>query len=260
MASYNMVLLSQIAAATAAVGFYEIKVNEQQDAQQLVADHYIEVNPQVLPSGNYAARTTELGSKTALANSAVKPSAAAPAGAVPHPTPKPSSFVIETGVPMPPTTERKSRIGAATYPFATMEIGASFHVPATPDKPDMAKSFASTVSSASDRLYPKQFKALPRTAAEEPQHGPGVRIWRVVDATGPKPAKVPRGPRKGHAAAAGGAGQATAGQAAATPAVPAWSPPTAPAAAPFEAAGAVPAWGAPAGGVPYQFPSADDEE
>ena len=59
-----------------------------------------------------------------------------------------SSFALEDDVPMP---KFKRATGGALYPFEEMQIGQSFFVPNTDDKPDAAKSLGSTVSSATAR-------------------------------------------------------------------------------------------------------------
>lgn len=59
------------------------------------------------------------------------------------------SFTVVTGVPIP-TVKRGGRSGTI-YPFDTLEVNGSFFVPATNDKPNPAKSLASTVSSATNR-------------------------------------------------------------------------------------------------------------
>lgn len=60
-----------------------------------------------------------------------------------------SSFAIEDNVPMP-TASGRGR-GGNVYPFDALQVGQSFFVPNTEDKPNAAKSLASTVSSATAR-------------------------------------------------------------------------------------------------------------
>lgn len=61
----------------------------------------------------------------------------------------PSSFAIEDGIAMP-TASGRGR-GGNVYPFDALNVGQSFFVPNTEDKPNAAKSLASTVSSATAR-------------------------------------------------------------------------------------------------------------
>lgn len=58
-------------------------------------------------------------------------------------------FQIEDGVPVPAISGRGR--GGTTYPFEQLAVGQSFFVPNTEDKPNAAKSLASTVSSATAR-------------------------------------------------------------------------------------------------------------
>lgn len=60
-----------------------------------------------------------------------------------------SAFAIEDGVPLPAGSGR-GRTGT-TYPFDALNVGQSFFVPNSEDKPNAAKSLASTVSSATAR-------------------------------------------------------------------------------------------------------------
>ena len=59
------------------------------------------------------------------------------------------SFAIAANIEMPITTRTSAR--QSLYPFDDLEVGQSFFVPATEDKPNPAKSLASTVTSANDR-------------------------------------------------------------------------------------------------------------
>lgn len=60
-----------------------------------------------------------------------------------------SMFKIEDSIPVP-TISGRGR-GGNVYPFDQLEVGQSFFVPNSEDKPNAAKSLASTVSSATDR-------------------------------------------------------------------------------------------------------------
>ena len=61
----------------------------------------------------------------------------------------PSAFAIEDGFAVP-TASGRGR-GGNTYPFDALNVGQSFFVPNSEDKPNAAKSLASTVSSATAR-------------------------------------------------------------------------------------------------------------
>lgn len=58
-----------------------------------------------------------------------------------------TSFAVEDNVPMPTGSGR----GGNVYPFDALEVGQSFFVPNSDEKPNAAKSLASTVSSATSR-------------------------------------------------------------------------------------------------------------
>lgn len=62
-----------------------------------------------------------------------------------------SDFVIDDDVAMP-ATGRKGRRGASKYPFDALQVGQSFHIPATPDMPNPAKELATGVSGANKRF------------------------------------------------------------------------------------------------------------
>lgn len=110
----------------------------------LVDKGYIEVNKEVVDGqGNYAGRPTETGIKF-IKDNAVSDNAVAPTVE--------ASFAVESGVPIPEAKRgggggRKGPRGSK-YPFATMENGQSFFVPATEDMPNPAKTLASTASTA----------------------------------------------------------------------------------------------------------------
>jgi len=114
----------------------------------LIEAGLVEINPAITnEAGEIATRATEKGietvtSTTTQETAAVETAAAAPVIAS-------SGFAIEAGVPMPSISGR-GRTGTA-YPFDKMEPGHSFFVPNSEDKPNAAKSLASTVSSATAR-------------------------------------------------------------------------------------------------------------
>ena len=109
----------------------------------------VEVNPTMAnEAGEFATRATQKGietvsSTTTQETAAVETAAAAPVTAT-------GGFAIEAGVPMPSISGR-GRTGTA-YPFDKMEVGQSFFVANSKDKPNAAKSLASTVSSATARF------------------------------------------------------------------------------------------------------------
>lgn len=119
----------------------------------LVDKGFVEVNKEMVDAvGNYAGRPTEAGIKL-IKDNAVSDVSAAPTA---------SEFAIEDGVAIPEANRgggggRKGPRGSK-YPFATMENGQSFFVPATEAMPNPAKTLASTASTAK-----KQFGAVTGT-------------------------------------------------------------------------------------------------
>lgn len=107
----------------------------------LIEAGLVEINPAMTnEAGEIATRATQKGIETVTSNTTQE--TAAPVAAS-------TGFVVEAGVPMPSISGR-GRTGT-TYPFDKMEPGHSFFVPNSEDKPNAAKSLASTVSSATAR-------------------------------------------------------------------------------------------------------------
>lgn len=112
---------------------------DQKAVQKLIDAGLIEINPDMRDGAdNVAARATQKASEPAM-NAPVSSAVVAAASA---------AFAIAS-VAMP-TAKRGGRTGE-TYPFDKLEKGQSFFVPATEDRPNPAKSLASTVTSANER-------------------------------------------------------------------------------------------------------------
>lgn len=115
-------------------------------------------------------------------------------------TPEPAkagNFELESGI-APPKVRRSGRGGTA-YPFDQMEVGHSFHVPATEKRPEPAKALASTVSGATARyripaedgatklnrsgdtvpVMVDTRKFIIRAVGDEDPKGEGARVFRV---------------------------------------------------------------------------------
>ena len=83
-------------------------------------------------------------------------------------------FQLESGIEIPEVSKRPR--GSYKYPFEKMEVGHSFHVPATEDRPKPSRTLASTASTASKRLE-KLFRV--RTVREDDPKGAGARVFRI---------------------------------------------------------------------------------
>lgn len=117
---------------------------EENYFKELVDKGFVEVNTAMATdAGDVPARPTEAGIKL-IKDNGVTENVVAP---VTEPT-----FAIEDGIAIPEAKRgggggRKGPRGSK-YPFATMENGQSFFVPATEEMPNPAKTLASTASTA----------------------------------------------------------------------------------------------------------------
>lgn len=129
--------LAAIIAATAAGSFVYTSVEAHAKALE---SGLVEVNPSMTnEAGELATRATQAGIDSM---NAPQNESAAPA--------RKSAFTIDDGIPLAPVTGRGR--GGETYPFEKLAVGQSFFVPNTAEKPNVAKSLASTVSSATRRF------------------------------------------------------------------------------------------------------------
>lgn len=102
---------------------------------------------------------------------------------------KSMEFQIEKNVAIPSVTGRGKK--ESSYPFDDMEVGDSFFVPETEDRPNPAKSLASTVSSANARYAEETGEVRKNRAGNEVPAtrqtrkyvvrsvAGGARVWRV---------------------------------------------------------------------------------
>lgn len=111
------------------------------------------------------------------------------------------TFELQEGIEVPES--KRGGLKGDTYPFASMNVGQSFFVPATESNPNPAKGMASTVSSANKRYastYPlttgknktahpkagqptgqdgRKFTVRARTVADGEKSN-GARVWRTA--------------------------------------------------------------------------------
>lgn len=147
----------------------------------LVKAGLVEINPSMTNEvGEIATRATQKGIESMNPPISFAPALAAPL-----------VFAIEDNIAMP-TVSGRGR-GGNVYPFDALNVGQSFFVPNTANKPNAAKSLASTVSSATSRyaeIVEGQFKTnkkgerVPvtretRKFVVRSVEG-GARVWRTV--------------------------------------------------------------------------------
>ena len=120
----------------------------------LVEAGLVEINPGMTDeNGNVATRATQKGiesfdSAATVADNATSEATSATAATCETQKVK-TMFKIEDNIPVP-TISGRGR-GGNVYPFNQLEVGQSFFVANSEDKPNAAKSLASTVSSATAR-------------------------------------------------------------------------------------------------------------
>lgn len=171
MKKNSVALMATIAAAmTAAPGYHLATAAE---AKELIDAGFAEQNPEITEGDKIATRLTEAGqAEAAKANGGN-------AGGAPASTASASKFEIEDGIALPSARGGK---GGSVYPFDSLNVGQSFHVPATTDRPNPAKSLASTVSSATKRYADKpegeRRKFTVRSVGTDDPKGAGARVWR----------------------------------------------------------------------------------
>ncbi len=135
-ATYDAAKLQEIVTATQANSFVYLS---EKDGAIMLEKGLIEVNTAMTDEdGNVAARATAAGI------AAVGGTVAAAAPAV-----NKSAFAVDKGVPMP--AQRRGGRNSGIYPFDSMDVNDSFFIEATEARPNVAKSMASTISSANKR-------------------------------------------------------------------------------------------------------------
>ena len=120
----------------------------------LVEAGLVEINPGMTDDNGYVAtRATQKGIESFDSAATVADNATSEATSATAATGKTEKvktmFKIEDSIPVP-TISGRGR-GGNVYPFDQLEVGQSFFVANSEDKPNAAKSLASTVSSATAR-------------------------------------------------------------------------------------------------------------
>ena len=145
----TVITLSEIVAAGANGLFTPAAVHGP-----LVEAGLVEINPAMVnEAGEIATRATQAGIESLDSGAIVVDNATSEANSAIAETGKnekvKTMFQIENDVPVPAISGRGR--GGNVYPFDQLEVGQSFFVANSEDKPNAAKSLASTVSSANAR-------------------------------------------------------------------------------------------------------------
>ncbi len=172
----NASLLATICAAMA-VEATPFHMASNAEIAALAKDGLVETNTEIADGDKFAVRATDKG----VALNAELLAASPPSGSG---FAMPSSFV--TGEGFVPSPSRGGR-GRSLYDFESLAVGGFIFVPATDEKPNPAKSLASTVSSATKRSAPKKYGVQSVEAGKvygsftAPANG--AVIYRSADAT-----------------------------------------------------------------------------
>lgn len=168
MKKASISLLATIATAMAAEPFYALAT--EKEAKELIDGKLAEFNPEIRDGDKIAIRLTDEGLKantemnTPASNNTADTGNTASAAA--------SSFAIIDNAKLP-SAARGGRNGPV-YPFDDLNVGQSFFVPATADKPEPAKSIASTATSAAKRFA---------TPVKNPDGSPVMEEYKVRGVT-----------------------------------------------------------------------------
>lgn len=157
------------------------------EMEQLQKDGLVESNDQLKEGNKIAFRATQKGLEAfqQLNGGGAKPAVQLSAEA--------EKYEIESDIPPP---EGRRRTGPKMkYPFDRLEVGQSFFVEATTEKPEPWKNLASTVSTAMRRYAVKDGTRVNRNGETVDNYKPtrvfrldkaekngkdGARIWRVA--------------------------------------------------------------------------------
>jgi hypothetical protein len=181
-------------------GFCYVPGAQLVGVNELATDALVTAYPgQQQPDGSFPVMPTVAGVEMAKGNPVRNegPVVAAVASAAPAAVANTGVPVVklEDGIPMPAAARRGFQATGTSkvdqYPFATMNIGQTFHLPPSGD-PDKAKAthrtFSSVVSQANKKFYPKNF-SVREVGADDPM-GPGARVWRLEDMIGERPTRA----------------------------------------------------------------------
>jgi hypothetical protein len=180
----NAGLLASIVTAMAVTETPYAMLTEAEIAA-LTKEGLVETNPDIRDGDKLAVRATEKGialnNELNAGGDAGTGATGATGGAA---VTMPSNFV--TGSGFVPSAARGGR-GRSIYDFGSLAVGGFIFVPATTDRPNPAKSLASTVSSATKRSAPKVYRVQSvkggQAYGEFTPPSDGAVIYRAADAT-----------------------------------------------------------------------------
>lgn len=147
----SIALIATIAAAMAADPFYALAT--EKEAKELTDGGLAEFNPDIRDGDKIAIRLTDEGLKMADASNTDNSNSTDTNTDTGSTATAASGFAIIDNASLPGAS-RGGRNGPV-YPFDDLNVGQSFFVPATDDKPEPAKSIASTATSAAKRFATK---------------------------------------------------------------------------------------------------------
>lgn len=177
----NRTLLAMIASATAVTPFYMNA--DAAESAKLAALGLVEVNPdtQYATAAGPAVRVSVAGAQYLADHPAESPFGAPPAAApVAAPAPaveaaaKPQFSIVAFALPEAKRVGGHFGARPEVYPFSKLEVGQAFFIPATADKPNPVKQYASTVASATERY------ATEDTNAPKVKNRKGVEVFPKV--------------------------------------------------------------------------------
>lgn len=119
------------------------------EVKNLLDNGMVETNTEITDGDKVAVRATEKGQAEAPALATNEGNNNTVSDTNTNAAPAASAFALIEGAVLP---EGRAPRSSSVYPFETMNVGQSFFVPATEDKPNPAKSLASTISSANKRF------------------------------------------------------------------------------------------------------------
>lgn len=148
----NLALLAVVVAATVNGGDTPYHMDTLANLQPLIDNEAVEVNSEIADGDKVAARATEKGialspPKTEGNTETVTDTATTTAAAT---TAAPKFEIISNAGAQ--FSAGRTRKAATMYDFDAMNVGDIIFVPNSDDKPDAAKSLASTISSANKRF------------------------------------------------------------------------------------------------------------